>query len=171
MDGRGAPDEMVASPVCRAFLQKLGRTPDKARRLRIVAACVKVRRAWSEELLWEALADPHQGVRDLAARELRDRPSLSPAWAARRVRRPPWYARSSALAIIGQRRLQEAFPLVLEASGDPNVEVRRAAAEALGEFGGEEALMLLVRLRKDASPYVRAAAEAAIGKTSGVRFS
>ncbi|HDT12955.1 MAG TPA: HEAT repeat domain-containing protein [Candidatus Aminicenantes bacterium] len=157
--------------VCQAFLKKLARTTDKARRLRIVAACAKVPRPWSEELMWEALADPHQGVRDLAVRELLARPSLSPEWTAGRLRRPPWYARSSALAVIGRRRLKEALPLVTEAAEDPNADVRRAAAEALGEFGGEAALRRLVRLRKDASPHVRAAAETAIAKTTGVRFS
>jgi HEAT repeat protein len=57
------------------------------------------------------------------------------------------------------------------AVADANVEVRRAAAEALGEMGGDEALKLLVVLKKDANPYVTAAAEEAIRKTSGVRFS
>lgn len=157
--------------VCQAFLRKLGRTTDKARRLRIVAACARVPRPWSEELLWEALADPHQGVRELAVKELLGRPSLSPEWSAGRLRRPPWYARSLALAVIGRKRLEAAFPSVKEASEDPNVDVRRAAAEALGEFGGEAALRQLVRLRKDPSPHVRAAAETAIARTSGVRFS
>ena len=170
MDERVTPEETPASPVCRAFLLKLARTPDKTKRQRIISACVKVLRPWAEELLWEALADPHEGVRGLAVRELRVRQPLHPEWAAKRLRLPPWYARSSALAIIGHRRLREALPGVLKAVEDPNVEVRRAAAAALGELGGEEAVRLLVRLKKDASPYVRAAAEEAIGKTSGVRF-
>jgi len=171
MDERSAPDETVLSPVCRAFLLKLGRTPDKTKRLRIVAACGKVPRPWAEELLWEVLADPNEAVRDLAARELRGRQALHPEWAVRRLVPPPWYARSSALAVIGDRCIREALPAVGRAADDSNVEVRRAAAKALGEIGGEEAVRLLVRLRKDDNPYVRAAAEEAIGKTSGVRFS
>jgi len=170
MDERGAPDDTSPSPVCRAFLLKLARTPDKARRRRIVAACVKVGRPWAEELLWEALADPHEGVRDLAVKELCLRPGLNPDWAARRLRLPPWYARSAALFVIGNRRLTKTLPGVARAVDDPNVEVRRAAAAALGELGGEEAVRHLVRLRKDANPLVRAAAEEAIAKTSGVRF-
>lgn len=171
MDEHRPPDETTPSEVCRAFLQKLGRTPDKTRRLRIVLACVKVPRPWTEELLWEVLADPNEGIRDLVVRELCARPSLDPAWAVRRLRLPPWYARSSALAVIGRRRLREALPGIAAAVSDSNVEVRRAAAGALGEIGGEEAVRLLVRLKKDPSPYVRTAAEEAIGKTSGVRFS
>ena len=67
--------------------------------------------------------------------------------------------------------MREAIPQMGQAVADANVEVRRAAAEALGEMGGDEALRYLVVLKKDANPYVRAAAEEAIRKTSGVRFS
>jgi HEAT repeats len=171
MDERSLPEQPDASPVCRAFLQKLGRTPDGTKRQRIIAACVKVRRPWSEELLWEALADPSELVRDLVVRALCGRPALQPEWAIRRLRHPPWYARSSALSVIGRRRIREALAGIGAAVGDPNVEVRRAAAEALGEIGGEEAVRLLVRLKKDANPYVRAAAEDAIARTSGVRIT
>jgi HEAT repeat protein len=171
MDERSLPDQPAASPVCRAFLQKLGRTPDGAKRQRIIAACIKVRRPWSEELLWEALSDPSELVRDLVVRALCGRPALRPEWAVRRLRHPPWYARSSALSVIGRRRIREALAGIGAAVGDPNVEVRRAAAEALGEIGGEEAVRLLVRLKKDANPYVRAAAEDAIARTSGVRIT
>jgi HEAT repeat protein len=172
MDELRFPDESPYSPVCRAFLTKLARTPDKAKRQKIVEACAKVLRPWAEELLWELLADPNECVRAAVVRGLSERPRpLHAAWAARRLSRPPWFARSSALTIIGRRRLKEALPGIDAATGDPNVDVRRAAAEALGEIGGNEAVRLLVRLRKDTNPYVRAAAEEAIGKTSGVRFS
>ena len=171
MDEHRAPGETAASDVCRAFLRKLGRTPDKTRRQRIVAACIKVPRPWAEEFLWEVLADPSESIRDVAVRELCARPALSLEWAVRRLKLPPWYARSSALSVIGRRRIREALPEIGEAACDPNVEVRRAAAEALGEIGGEEAVHLLVRLKKDPSPYVKAAAEEAIAKTSAVRFT
>jgi HEAT repeat protein len=171
MDERRPPDDPTPSPICRAFVQKLGRTPDKAKRQRILAACGKVARPWSEELLWEALADPNEGVRDLVVRQLCARAELSPVWAAIRLRHPPWYARSAALAVIGRRRLREALPGIGTVVGDANADVRRAAAEALGRIGGDESVRLLVRLKKDANPYVRAAAEEAIAQTSGVRFS
>ncbi len=172
MDEHRNPDEADFSPVCLAFLSKLARTPDKARRSKIITACAKVPRPWAEELLWEALADPNEGVRDAAVRGLCERePALHPEWAMRRLSRPPWYARSSALAVIGRRRLRESLPGIEAAAGDANADVRRAAAEALGEIGGEPAVRILVRLRKDPNPYVRTAAEGAIGRTSGVRFS
>jgi len=171
MDENRPPDETTPSDVCRAFLLKLGRTPDKSQRHRIVAACIKVPKPWVEEFLWEALADPNESVRDVVMRELCARPSLHLEWIVRRLSLPPWYARSSALSVIGRRRIREALPGIGGAVCDSNVEVRRAAAEALGEIGGEQAVHLLVRLKKDPNPYVRAAAEEAIEKTSGVRFT
>ena len=171
MDERGPLDDPACSPVCLAFVRKLGRTPDHSRRRRILAACGKIGRPWSEELLWEALADPNEGVRDMVVLQLCARPALSPEWAARRLRRPPWFARSAALTVIRRRRFREALPGIGAAVGDANAGVRRAAAEALGEIGGEEAVRMLVRLKKDDNPYVRTAAEQAIGRTSGVRFT
>jgi len=171
MDERHPPEERVPSRICRAFLDKLARTPDKAKRQAVIAACAKVRSPWVEELLWEALADPNESVRDLVVKELRRRESLHLEFALKRLRLPPWYARSSALGIIGCRRIQGAVPEIGRAVADANAEVRRAAAEALGEMGGDEALKYLVALKKDANPYVRAAAEEAIRKTSGVRFT
>jgi HEAT repeat protein len=171
MDERRAREESSPTPVCAAFLLKLGRTPDRSMRYRILAACAKVHRPWVEELLWEALADPNETVRAFVAKELGRRPALRLELVVRRLRLPPWFARSSALGIIGQRRIVEAGPEVVRAAGDANVDVRRAAAEALGELGGEEAVRVLVRLKRDPNPHVRAAAEAAIGKTSSVRFS
>jgi len=171
MDEHRPLDESGQSKICRLFLSKLGRTPDRAKRQVILSACIKVRSPWVEELLWESLADPNESVRDLVVRELRRREPLSLEQALKRLRRPPWYARSSALVIIGHRRIREALPELRQTVADTNADVRRATAEALGEIGGEEALRLLVRLKKDANPYVKAAAEEAIRKTSGVRIS
>jgi len=164
--------EAPPSPVCRAIMARLAGTTDPGRRRKIITACVKVARPWAEELLWQALADPNEGLRDLVVKGLCERPSsLNPQWAARRLRRPPWYAKSSALTVIGRRKLREALPEIGAATGDPNVDVRRAAAEALGLIGGDAAVRLLVRLRKDINPYVRTAAEEAIARTSALRFS
>jgi HEAT repeats len=171
MDEPRPPEGPTPSPVCAAFLLKLGRTADRVRRQHILAACVKADRPWVEELLWEALADPNEAVRAFVVKELDRRRSLRPELAARRLRLPPWFARSSALGIIGRRKIAAAGTEVVRAAGDANVDVRRAAADALGELGGEEALRTLVRLKKDPNPYVRAAAEAAIERTSPVRFS
>lgn len=171
MDEPRASEGSSPSPVCAAFLLKLGRTPDKAARRRILAACVKVPRPWAEELLWEALADPNEAVRSFVSGELRGRAEIKLEPALRRLVLPPWYARSAVLEILGRRRTAAAVPAIVRAAGDPNADVRRAAAEALGAIGGEQAVRALVGLKKDANPYVRAAAEEAIGRTSRVRIT
>ena len=162
---------MSYSQICERFLQKLARTPDKARRLAILRACAKVRAAWVEELFWEALGDPCENVRAFVVGDLAGRRTLDLARALSRLERPPWYSKSSVLRLLGIHRAKGAMPAIRKAVEETtNVDIRRAAAEALGEIGGEEALGLLVQLKKDPSPYVRQAAEDAIRKASDVRF-
>lgn len=149
----------------------MARTPDKAKRLTILKACAKVRAAWVEELFWEALGDPCENVRAFVMADLAGRRTLDLARALGRLERPPWYARSAVIRLLGIHRTRDAMPAIRRAVEDTtNVDIRRAAAETLGEIGGEEALGLLVRLKKDPSPYVRQAAEDAIRKASDVRF-
>ncbi len=162
---------MTHSAICQRFLEKLARTPDKTKRLVILKACAKVRAAWVEELFWEALGDPCENVRGFLVGDLAGRRTLDLARALSRLERPPWYARSAVIRLLGIHRAKPAMPAIRKAVEDTvNVDIRRAAAEALGEIGGEEALGMLVQLKKDPSPYVRQAAEEAIQKASGVRF-
>jgi hypothetical protein len=168
--GRAA-EAPVRSLICERFLRKLANTPDKARRLAIFKACAKVRAPWVEELFWESLGDTCELVRGFVFGELSSRRTLDLGLALSRLERPPWYAKSAVMKLLGIHKAEEALPEIKKAVEEtPNVEVRRAAAGALGEIGGEEALVLLVQLKKDSSPYVRQAAEQAIQKASGVRF-
>ena len=98
---------------------------------------------------------PQRRHRDVIVRELCARPGLNLEWAVRRLRLPPWYARSSALAVIGRRRLREALPGIGEAVWRLEHRGSEGGRRALGEIGGEEAVRLLVVLKKDPSPYVR----------------
>jgi hypothetical protein len=169
-EGRAA-EAPSRSLICDRFLRKLAKTPDKARRLAILKACVKVRAPWVEELFWESLDDPCEVVRGFVFKELAGRRTLDLARALDRLRRPPWFARSAVVRLLGIHRAKQALPEIRRAIEEaPNVEIRRAAAEALGEIGGEDALVLLVQLKKDPSLYVRQAAEEAIQKASDVRF-
>ena len=165
------PLPFESSRVLRAFQLKLERTPDRRKRLAILKACAKVGAPWVESLYWEALSDACEEVRDYLVRDLSLRPSLDLDRARNRLRRPPWYAKSAVLRILGAHKAREAVPEIRGIMDDANIEVRRTAAAALGEIGGEDALTLLVRLRKDVSPYVKAAAEEAIAKASRLRFS
>lgn len=168
---RPAAERPAFSFICARFLRKLSKTEDKERRLRILKACVKVRSPWVEELLWEALGDSCENVRGFAFRELARKQTLDLGRALNRLHRPPWYAKSGVLRLLGIHRPKEAIPEIKKAlEGTDNADIKRAAAEALGEIGGEEAMNLLVGLKKDANVYVRQAAEEAIRKASEVRF-
>ncbi len=161
----------ASAGVLRAFLRKLERTTDRRKRLAILKACARTGAPWVESLYWEALTDACEEVRDYLVRDLSSRPTLDLNHALHRLRRPPWYAKSAVLRVLGVHRARTAVPEIRGAVDDPNVDVRRAAAEALGEIGGDDALAILVRLRKDANPYVRSAAEEGILKASTLRFS
>jgi HEAT repeat protein len=168
--GQGA-EAPARSLICERYLLKLGKTPDKARRLAILKACAKVRAPWVEELFWESLGDACENVRGFVFKELASRRTLDLGRALSRLERPPWYAKSAVVRLLGIHRAESALPHIKRAIEETaNVEIRRAAAGALAEIGGEEALVLLVQLKKDPSPYVRQAAEEAIQKASGVRF-
>lgn len=166
-----APEAPGFSAICSRFVHKLAATPDKKKRLGILKACAKVRAPWVEELFWEALGDPCEGVRAFVFTELARKQTLDLGRALGRLGRPPWYARSAVLKLLGIHRAQTAIPEIKKTlEGTANADIRRSAAEALGEIGGEEALGLLVGLKKDPNPYVRQAAEEAIRKASEVRF-
>ena len=161
----------VHSLICGRFLKKLAKTTDKKRRLAILKACAKVRAAWVEELFWEALGDSCEEVRGFIVRDLAARRTLDLGQALSRLERPPWYAKSAVLKLLGVHKAKDAVHDIRKAAEDTNnADIRRSAAEALGEIGGKEALRILVKLKKDPNTYVRQAAEEAIQKASEVRF-
>jgi hypothetical protein len=164
-------EEGNESRIRRSFQDKLADTPDKARRLLILRACAKVKRDWVEPLLWESLDDPCEEIRDFIVRALCETDRLDLAGAEARLRRPPWYARSAVLRVLGTKKMAEAVSIIEPTLGDDNVDVRREAAAALGEIGGKSSLRLLLRLKKDSSPHVRLTAEEGILKISTLRFS
>ncbi len=124
-----------------------------------------------EQLLWEALGDPCEEIRDSIVKCLCGKKNLDLDRAFVRLERPPWYARSAVLRVLGTLKVPEGVTLIGAVLNDDNVDVRRAAAAALGEIGGKESLKLLLRLKKDSSPHVRTAAEEGILKISTLRFS
>lgn len=154
-----------------SVLRKLASLENKERRLKILKAIAKLKASWVLKVLLESLSDPCEIVRDFLIQELSQREiwDLDPLY--ERLRKPPWYAKSAILKILARRKESSALPRIESVLADPNVDVRKCAAEALGEIGGKAALSLLVRLTKDESAHVRAAAAEALRKASQVRFS
>jgi HEAT repeat protein len=164
-------EERSDTHIRKSFLAKLAGISEKDKRLTILKACSKVRAGWVEALFWDALGDPCEEVRDFVVKALCRKDVLDLARALTRLERPPWYARSAALRVLGARRAAESVALIEPVLGDENVDVRREAASALGEIGGKDSLRLLLRLKKDPSPHVRMTAEEGILKISTLRFS
>ncbi len=164
------PDSETQSRIRQSFLSKLSRTPDKRKRLAILTACARLRAPWVEAVLWEALDDSCEEIRGYIIKTLGSKTKIRLHLALGRLHRPPWYAKSAALKILGQRRVKEAVDEIRKVLDDRNVDIRCSAAGALGDIGGPEAVKLLVVLTKDASSHVRQAAEEALEKASEVRF-
>ncbi len=154
-----------------AVLRKLKSHTDKDKRLKILKAIAGLRASWVLRVLLEALADPCESNRDFLIKELSQREiwNLSPVY--EKLILPPWYRKSAVLKTLGLRKDKAAVPAIRTVLDDPNVDVRKNAADALGEIGGKEALALLVELTKDPSAYVRQAAVGSLRKISSVRFS
>lgn len=153
------------------FLEKLERTPNNQKRLKILKACSRLRAGWVEHLFWTILSDSCEEIRDFLVRDLSIRDTIDLGFALAKLEHPPWYAKSAVLKVLGARRIREAVPFIERATRDVNVDVRCSAALALGDIGGEQALKLLVKLKRDENLYVRAAAEESISKASRIRIT
>ncbi len=154
-----------------AVLRKLNSLADKDKRLKILKAIARLKASWILKVLLESLSDHCESNRDFLINELSKREiwNFSPLY--ERLSQPPWYMKSAVLRVLGQRKDAAAVPVIRTVLADPNVDVRKSAADALGEIGGKEALALLVALTKDPSAYVRQAAVTSLRKISSVRFS
>jgi HEAT repeat protein len=154
-----------------AVLRKLNSQADKDKRLKILKAIARLKAPWVLKVLLEGLSDHCESNRDFLINELREREiwNFSPVY--EKLSQPPWYMKSAVLKVLGLRKDGATIPAIRTVLSDPNVDVRKSAADALGEIGGKEALALLIELTKDPSAYVRQAAVAALRKISSVRFS
>jgi hypothetical protein len=166
-EGKDKKDDYYAE----AVLRKLKSHPDKDKRLKILKAISRLEAPWVLKVLLEALSDPCESIRDFLIRELGKREIWNFSSLYEKLSRPPWYRKSAVLKVITLRKDSAALPAIRTALADPNIDVRKSAADALGEIGGKESLSLLVELSKDPSPYVRQAAVSSLRKISSVRFS
>jgi len=157
--------------VSRAVLGKIGILQGREKKIHLVRSISRLDSPWACAVLVELLADPSEEIRDLAVRELAPRPDCPLGRLYDRLRQPPWYVKSAILRIFCLRREAGAVASIAAVVDDPNVEVRRWAALALGRIGGPEARSLLVRLAKDRNAYVKEAAVTAIDRVCDFKFT
>jgi HEAT repeat protein len=144
---------------------------NRAKKIRIIQAAARLEADWAALFLVGLLSDPIEEVRGIAVRGLIAREDCPIEDVCERLSQPPWFAKSAALQILAAKKLPSTARSIRVVIEDPNADVRRSAAAALGEIGGAEARALLVRLGRDPSRPVRAAAQAALDKICDFKFT
>jgi len=137
----------------------------------LIESMTPIKDSWASVVLLESLEDTNEEIRKLIIQELGKRDDLGLEIVTEKLSHPLWYVKSSALKILGLKRDKGVLMHIEALITEPNVEVRRAIASALGEIGGKKSLSLLLKLSKDRNQFVRASAEEAIAKVSNIRFT
>jgi len=166
-DRGGRPDAVFAE----FALRKIGILQGRDKKIRMMRSIARENLPWVPRVFVELLSDASDEIREAAARELAEREDCPIELLHEKLRRPPWYVRSAVLRILQTKGRPESIRPIREIIDDPNVDVKRSAAQALGAIGGPEARTLLVRLTRDDNPYVRAAAVEALEKIVELKFS
>jgi len=155
----------------RSALRKIRAVKDKQKRRTLIETITSLKDSWASEVLLDSLDDPNEEIRKLITQELSNRGNLDLELVVNKLSHPLWYVKSSALKILGLKGDKSVLIHFRALLTEPNVEVRRAVASALGDIGGKESLSLLFKLSKDRNQFVRASVEEAIRKVSQIRFT
>lgn len=155
----------------RSVVKKIKAAKDKQKRLALIETLTSTKEPWASAVLLDSLDDTNEEIRQLIVQELGERKDLDLELVAEKLDHPLWYVKSSVLNILGLKRDKSVLIHIEALLKEPNVEVRRAAASALGHIGDKESLPLLLQLTKDRNQFVRASAEKAINKVSKLRFT
>ena len=163
--------ELDIPAITRAVLKKFEILQNKQKKTKLLKTIARLQQPWLPAVLLELLSDPCQEIRDIVVKELAARDDWPVQMAYQKLTLAPWYVKSSALRILSLKKCADAVRHIKLVLKDPNVDVRRSAAGALGEIGGQEARALLVGMAKDKNLYVRKAAQEALEKVSDLKFS
>jgi len=157
--------------ITKAVLKKVEILQNKQKKTKLLKTMARLDLPWVPAVLLELLSNPCQEIRDIAVQGLAARDDWPVQKAYQKLSQAPWYVKSSALRILSLKKSGEAVRHIKQVLEDPNVDVRRSAAGALGEIGGQEARTLLISLAKDKNLYVRKAAQEALDKVCDLKFS
>jgi HEAT repeat protein len=155
----------------RSALRKIKAAKDRKKRQELVEDMTSVKDSWASDVLLDSLEDKNEEIRNFISHELGKRDDLDLERVTEKLSHPLWYVKCSALKILGLKEDKGVLIHIEALLTEPNVEVRRAVASALGNIGGRKSLSLLLKLSKDRNQFVRATAEEAISKVSKIRFS
>jgi HEAT repeat protein len=168
-----SPEEDAREPRLQAaeMLGKMAILQNRAKKIRLIQSAAHLKAEWAAFFLVGLLGDPIEEIRGLAVRGLIARDDCPIDDVCERLNRPPWFAKSAALQVLAAKKLPSTARCIRPVIEDPNADVRRSAAAALGEIGGPEARSLLVRLERDPSLPVRTTALAALDKICDFKFT
>lgn len=152
-------------------LKKIRETPEKRKRLKIIKAVAGVEDSWAEEVMLESLADPCGEISDFIINKLAQRENLNFDQLYQKLIKPPWFVKNRVLKILGLKKNPFSVKHIKIVLDEPNVAVRKTAAEVLGQIGGNDSLELLAKLTDDKNPFVRKSAEEAILNASDLKFT
>jgi len=153
-----------------SVLTKIEAVKEKKKKLKIIKAIARGNTPWAPQVLLDALDEPCQEICDFIINELGQRENLDIDMIHQKLLTSPWNVKSAILKILGIRKNPLSIKHIEFVLKEPNADVRRSAARALGEIGGKDALALLVRLTKDKNHYVKVLAEEALRKVSDLKF-
>lgn len=163
--------ELDLPAIAGAVRKKIDILQNREKKLKMLKTIARLQQPWVPVALLALLDDPNEEIRDIAVKELAQREDWPVEKAYQKLSRPPWYAKSAILKVLSQKKCGDSIHHIEPLLNDPNVDVRRCAAGALGEIGGREARALLVRMAKDRNLYVRRAAQDALDKVCELKFS
>jgi HEAT repeat protein len=160
-----------AQAVTNAVLGKIAIIRDRDRKVRMIRSVAHIEAPWVPSVFLALLGDASEEVRDVAVRELAKREDWPREALYERFAQPPWFARSAALRIAALKKDAGAVRHIRRLVDDPNADVKRSAALALGEIGGDEARACLVKLTRDRSLPVRTTAVEMLDKLCDFKFT
>lgn len=155
----------------RSALRKIRTAKDRKKRQVLVTDMISTKDSWTSDVLLDSLDDKNEEIRKSITHELGKRDDFDLERVTEKLSHPLWYVKCAALKILGLRKDKSVLIHIEALITEPNVEVRRAVANALGNIGGKKCLSLLLKLTKDRNQFVRASAEEAIQKVSSIRFT
>lgn len=165
------PKKSRQESLLHSALNKIHSAKERQTRLKIIKGVAKSQVPWVSEVLIQSLEDPSEEIRDFIINDLGQRENLDLDLLYRRFRKPPWYAKTGCLKILGLRKSESSLEQMEIFLNDSNIEVRRTLAMVLGEIGNDKALALLSKLISDSSPFVRRTAQQALQKAGQLKFS
>jgi HEAT repeat protein len=163
-------EELDPLELSKSAQKKIAETKDKGERLKVLQSLAKLDALWTQNVLLNALADPHEEIRNYIVQQLAQKENLDLNLLYSRLSKPPWYIKTEILKILGIRKNPRSAKHIEVVLNESNDEVRRTAAAVLGNIGGEFARSLLVKLTRDQNPFVRKAAEKSLNETSNLKF-